>query len=93
MVTWIKMILEEYCKIEEFGMLVKIKSIDCETEICSKCHKEIAYLKGVWVIGMLDPETSIHNLVRLYLVCNLALACLYVLKYIRNMPLTVVREE
>ena len=53
----------------------------------------MAYLKGVWVIGMLNPGTSIHNLVRLYLVCNLALACLYVLKYIRNMPLRVVREE
>ena len=32
MVTWIKMILEEYRKIEEFGMLVNIKSLDCETE-------------------------------------------------------------
>ena len=32
MVTWIKMILEEYRKIEEFGMLVNIKSFDCETE-------------------------------------------------------------
>ena len=32
MVTWIKMILEECCKIEEFGVLLNIKSIDCETE-------------------------------------------------------------
>ena len=32
MVTWIKMILEEYRKIEEFGMLVNIESFDCETE-------------------------------------------------------------
>ena len=30
--TWIKMILEECCKIEESGVLVNIKSIDCETE-------------------------------------------------------------
>lgn len=33
MVTWIKVILEEYCKLEEFGMLVNVKSIDCETKI------------------------------------------------------------
>lgn len=65
-------------------MLVDIKSIDCETEekYVASAIKEIAYLRGVWIIGMLDPETS-YSLTWLdyYLVCNLALACLYVLTF------------
>ena len=53
----------------------------------------MAYLKGVGVVGMLGVGNFIHNLVRLYLVHNLALACLYVLKYIRNMSPKYVRKE
>lgn len=53
----------------------------------------MTYLKGICVVGMLGPGNFSHNLVRLYLVHNLALACLYILKYIRNTSPKYVRKE